>query len=79
MFGSLTLSHKVDEPGHHEEGMKVPRKLELRVVFITAVPGEGFSLVVLFVLNDPVEDKSHGGVEEDLSDGVEKSITTSGA
>ena len=56
--------------------MKVPCKLELRVVF-SSPPGEGFPLPVLFVLNDPVEDQSHGGVEEDLGDGVEKSITTS--
>ena len=56
--------------------MKVPCKLKLRVVLST-LPGEGFSLPVLFVLNDPVEDQRHGGVEEDLGDGVEKSITTS--
>ena len=73
----LTLSHKVDEPSDHQEGMKVPGKLKLRVVF-SSLPGEGFSLPVLFVLNDPVEDESHGGVEEDLGGDVEKSITTSG-
>ena len=72
------MSHKVDEPGHHEEGMKVPCKLELRVIF-SSLPSEWSSLPMLFVLNDPVEDEAHGGVEEDLGGGVEKAIATPSA